>query len=83
MKGKRWELPQKFRTIYWQNFALTASIVMLTLALLGASFFALSYAYAADERSDEMQALSRGWSRPTPRAAMCAICARWRALPRR
>ena len=72
MKGKRWELPQKFRTIYWQNFALTASIVMLTLALLGASFFALSYAYA-----------SRGWSRPTPRAAMCAICARWRALPRR
>ena len=51
MKGKRWELPQKFRTIYWQNFALTASIVMLTLALLGASFFALSYAYAADERS--------------------------------
>ena len=27
---------------------------MLTLALLGASFFALSYAYAADERSDEM-----------------------------
>ena len=36
MKGKRWELPQKFRTIYWQNFALTASIVMLTLALLGA-----------------------------------------------
>ena len=54
MKGKRWELPQKFRTIYWQNFALTASIVMLTLALLGASFFALSYAYAADERSDEM-----------------------------
>ena len=27
------------RTIYWQNFALTASIVMLTLALLGASFF--------------------------------------------
>lgn len=54
MKGRRWELPQKLRTIYWQNFALTASIVMLTLALLGASFFALSYAYAADERSDEM-----------------------------
>ena len=35
MKGRRWELPQKLRTIYWQNFALTASIVMLTLALLG------------------------------------------------
>ena len=36
MKGRRWELPQKLRTIYWQNFALTASIVMLTLALLRA-----------------------------------------------
>ena len=83
MKGKRWELPQKFRTIYWQNFALTASIVMLTLALLGASFFALSYAYAADERSDEMAQKASVVARPTPRAAMCAICARWRALPRR
>ena len=54
MKNKKWALPQKFRTIYWQNFALTAGIVMLTLALLGASFFALSYAYALEERSDEM-----------------------------
>ena len=54
MKRKKWEIPRQFRTIYWQNFALTASVVMLTLALLGASFFALSYAYAAGERSDEM-----------------------------
>ena len=37
---KRWTLKKvktRCRTIYWQNFALTASIVMLTLALLGAS----------------------------------------------
>ncbi len=50
----KWELPQRFHTIYWQNFSLTAGIVMLTLTLLGASFFALSYAYAVDERSEEM-----------------------------
>ena len=55
MKGKRWELPQKFRTIYWQNFLLTASVVMLTLALLGSAFFALTYSYAIDERSEQMQ----------------------------
>ncbi len=54
MRLRQLKLPQRFRTIYWQNFALSAGIVMLTLALLGASFFALSYAYAVDERSDEM-----------------------------
>ena len=43
------------RTIYWQNFLLTASVVMLTLALLGSAFFALTYSYAIDERSEEMQ----------------------------
>ena len=53
-KHIKWKLPQRFRTIYWQTFALTASIVMLTLALLGASFFAISYSYAIDERSGEM-----------------------------
>ena len=34
---------------------LTAGVVMLTLVLLGTSFFALSYGYALDERSEEMQ----------------------------
>ena len=53
--GKRWKLPQKYKTIYWQNFSLTAGTVMLTLAFLGASFFALSYAYFVEERTDEMR----------------------------
>ena len=46
---------QRFKTIYWQNFLLTAGVVLLTLLLLGASFFALSYNYALGERSDEMK----------------------------
>ena len=49
---KKFTLPQKYRTIYWQNFSLSAGIVMLTLAMLGISFFALSYAYAVDEKSE-------------------------------
>ena len=52
---KRWHLPDRCRTIYWQNFMLTASVVMLTLALLGSAFFALTYSYALDERSEQMQ----------------------------
>ncbi len=52
---KKFVLPDKYRTIYWQNFMLSALIVLLTLALLGVSFFALSYAYAVDERSGEMK----------------------------
>ena len=52
---KKFTLPQKYRTIYWQNFSLSAGIVILTLAMLGISFFALSYAYAVDEKSEEMR----------------------------
>ena len=55
---KRWTLKKvktRCRTIYWQNFLLTASVVMLTLALLGSAFFALTYSYAIDERSEQMQ----------------------------
>ena len=46
---------QRFKTIYWQNFILTAGVVVLTLALLGASFFALSYNYSTNERGREMR----------------------------
>ncbi len=58
-----WRLPQRFRTIYWQNFMLTAGVVLLTLMLLGASFFALSYNYALDERSGEMKSKAEVVSR--------------------
>ena len=45
----------RYNSIYWQQFILTASMVMLTLLLLGISFFALSYNYAKEEKSDEVQ----------------------------
>ena len=36
------QLKRKFNSLYWHQFALTASMVMLTLLLLGISFFTLS-----------------------------------------
>ena len=54
-KGWSGKLKTHCLTIYWQNFMLTASVVMLTLALLGSAFFALTYSYAIDDRSEQMQ----------------------------
>ena len=45
------ERKKRFSGLYWQQFALTAGMVMLTLLLLGVSFFALSYNYNFTERS--------------------------------
>ena len=39
------ELKKRFRSLYWQQFSLIAGILLLTLLLLGASFYALSYNY--------------------------------------
>ena len=50
---KRWTLKKvktRCRTIYWQNFLLTASVVMLTLALLGSAFFALHQAWTQKQQ---------------------------------
>ena len=49
-------LPARFKTIYWQNFLLTAGVVLLTLVLLGASFLAVSFSYTRSEREAEMRA---------------------------
>ena len=49
------ERKKRFSGLYWQQFALTAGMVMLTLLLLGGSFFALSYNYNVTERRDELQ----------------------------
>jgi len=54
-RGRAWRLPQRLQTIYWQTFMLTAGVVMLTLALLGASFFTLSYGYTTNERGTDMR----------------------------
>ena len=48
------QFTRRFRSLYWQQFVLTAGMVLLTLILLGASFYALSYNYALSEKRGEM-----------------------------
>ncbi len=45
---------KRFQGLYWRQLFVTAGMVMLTLFLLGASFFSLSYNYARSQQSDEM-----------------------------
>ena len=42
-------------SLYWNQFALTAGMVLLTMLLLGVSFFALSYGTTAAEKRGEMR----------------------------
>ena len=37
------QFKRRFNSLYWHQFALTAGMVLLTLLLLGVSFFTLSY----------------------------------------
>jgi hypothetical protein len=48
-------IKQKYKSLYWQQFLLSAGLVMLTLVLLGVSFFALSYNYTLSQRREEMR----------------------------
>ena len=48
-------IKKKYKSLYWQQFLLSAGLVMLTLVLLGVSFFALSYNYTLSQRRDEMR----------------------------
>ena len=41
--------------MYWQQFMLSAGLVLLTMVMLGISFFAVSYNYTMSQRRDEMQ----------------------------
>ena len=52
MKEKRKQL---FSSLYWHQFALTAGMVMLTMFLLGISFFALSYTTNVSSRRAEIR----------------------------
>ena len=52
-------LKRQFQGLYWRQLYVTAGTVMLTLLLLGASFFALSYNYARNQRSDEIIAQAK------------------------
>jgi signal transduction histidine kinase len=56
MKGK---LGRRFQGLYWRQLFVTAGMVLLTLALLGASFFSLSYSYAKQQRTEELAGKAR------------------------
>lgn len=49
------KLKNKFKGLYWHQFFLTTGLVLLTLLLLGASFYGLSYSFTVSERQDEMR----------------------------
>ncbi len=52
-------LSKRFQGLYWRQLFVTAGMVMLTLFLLGASFFSLSYNYAGAQKSEELGAKAR------------------------
>ena len=52
-------LKTRFRGLYWRQMQVTVGVVLLTLGLLGASFFALSYNYARSQKTDEIENKAR------------------------
>ena len=52
------QFKRRFNSLYWHQFALTAGMVLLTLLLLGVSFFTLSYGTTTADKRGEMRTLS-------------------------
>ena len=48
-------LKQYFRGLYWRQMLVTTGMVLLTLFLLGVSFFSLSYQYAREQKAEELR----------------------------
>ena len=46
---------KRFKGIYWRQFTVTAGMVVLTLVLLGTSFFALTYSYIMSENRSKLE----------------------------
>lgn len=55
MKNLRENFRRTTDSLWWRQFILIASIVMLTMALLGVSFYGLSYSYTVSEKREEMR----------------------------
>ena len=55
MKSLMRRLMERFQGLYWRQLFVTAGMVLLTLFLLGASFFSLSYNYAKEQKSEEIR----------------------------
>ena len=49
------QFKRRFNSLYWHQFALTAGMVLLTLLLLGVSFFTLSYGTTTADKRGEMR----------------------------
>ena len=65
----------RVRTIYRQNFLLTTGVVLLTLVLLGVSFFALSYSYTRNARAAAVSRTCRSvasWKFGARRSRLCS-----------
>lgn len=45
---------EQTQSLYWRQLTVTAGMVLLTLCLLGASFFSLSYNYARNQQGQEI-----------------------------
>ena len=45
----------RFKGIYWRQYIVTVGMVVLTLILLGTSFFALTYSYIMTEKRRELE----------------------------
>ena len=50
---------ERTQGLYWRQLCVTAGMVLLTLCLLGASFFSLSYNYARSQQGQEIAAKAR------------------------
>ena len=54
---------KRLQGLYWRQLLVTVGMVSLTLGLLGASFFALSYNYARTQKREEIQNTAQVMSR--------------------
>ena len=55
MTRERGTAMKRFKGIYWRQFTVTAGMVVLTLVLLGTSFFALTYSYIMSENRSKLE----------------------------
>ena len=55
MKKRAERIREQFQGIYWQQMFVTAGMVIVTLLLLGASFFSLSYHYTKNQKEADIQ----------------------------
>ena len=53
------KLRSRFHGLYWRQMFVVVGMVLLTLSLLGASFFALSYNYARNQKLEEVEGRAR------------------------